>query len=570
MQKIMKKFIVLIMTMMVTFLAQAQAPAQNAEVKLTEMKGLQQKAYVYREMGMGDLTLETGHLNGFTPFYLVYPDKKVDESQALDLIKELGIDQQLKQFGISFGVVNPVGDTYNNDVDLKAFQTMVDSLRTFANLKIIGIGNGATFVNQVIANNADEVAGIVSINGKAGKAVANAAPVPAFIVGKNAANIAKAYIATNKAKLTAKEKQMQIYANADEPLLRVVVSNTTTQTLGEIFKDAWETLLNKNYRFNNYRHTWYEGQKHGQYGTYELEPFLNLDELKVKRNIVVNEDRFGQTKTLWYEYIPEGVMSAEKGSVPLVLLLHGNNNDPRTQADTSGWIQLAAKEKIFVAELEWQGKPGYAAMGHDGIETTVMQLVQKYPQIDPSRIYTEGLSAGAMTSSALGVKKSHLFAAIGAMSGGLFPGGGVFGGDAIYNEAVQKRGFVETAYVGVFGTDDAVIRYPKANDWKGNSVINAWKVYETMNGMDVVEDYDFSKNEAFGQAVQNPTTIKTNKGDGITMEIGYLNKGNVPLMKLVAVMHYGHWNFQPAAQVMWDHFKHFSRDVKTKKLIYHP
>ena len=566
----MKKFIVLIMTMMVTFLAQAQTPAQNAEVKLTEMKGLQQKAYVYREMGMGDLTLETGHLNGFTPFYLVYPDKKVDESQALDLIKELGIDQQLKQFGISFGVVNPVGDTYNNDVDLKAFQTMVDSLRTFANLKIIGIGNGATFVNQVIANNAGEVAGIVSINGKAGKAVANAAPVPAFIVGKNAANIAKAYIATNKAKLTAKEKQMQIYTNADEPLLRVVVSNTTTQTLGEIFKDAWETLLNKNYRFNNYRHTWYEGQKHGQYGTYELEPFLNLDELKVKRNIVVNEDRFGQTKTLWYEYIPEGVMSAEKGSVPLVLLLHGNNNDPRTQADTSGWIQVAAKEKIFVAELEWQGKPGYAAMGHDGIETTVMQLVQKYPQIDPSRIYTEGLSAGAMTSSALGVKKSHLFAAIGAMSGGLFPGGGVFGGDAIYNEAVQKRGFVETAYVGVFGTDDAVIRYPKANDWKGNSVINAWKVYETMNGMDVVEDYDFSKNEAFGQAVQNPTTIKTNKGDGITMEIGYLNEGNVPLMKLVAVMHYGHWNFQPAAQVMWDHFKHFSRDVKTKKLIYHP
>lgn len=566
----MKKFIVLIMTMMVAFLAQAQAPAQNAEVKLTEMKGLQQKAYVYREMGMGDLTQEMGHLNGFTPFYLVYPDKKVNESQALDLIKELGIDQQLKQFSISFGVVNPVGDTYNNDVDLKAFQTMVDSLRTFANLKIIGIGNGATFVNQVIANNAGEVAGIVSINGKAGKAVANAAPVPAFIVGKNAANIAKAYIATNKAKLTAKEKQMQIYTNADEPLLRVVVSNTTTQTLGEIFKDAWETLLNKNYRFNNYRHTWYEGQKHGQYGTYELEPFLNLDELKVKRNIVVNEDRFGQTKTLWYEYIPEGVMSAEKGSVPLVLLLHGNNNDPRTQADTSGWIQLAAKEKIFVAELEWQGKPGYAAMGHDGIETTVMQLVQKYPQIDPSRIYTEGLSAGAMTSSALGVKKSHLFAAIGAMSGGLFPGGGVFGGDAIYNEAVQKRGFVETAYVGVFGTDDAVIRYPKANDWKGNSVINAWKVYETMNGMDVVEDYDFSKNEAFGQSVQNPTTIKTNKGDGITMEIGYLNKGNVPLMKLVAVMHYGHWNFQPAAQVMWDHFKHFSRDVKTKKLIYHP
>jgi len=179
-----------------------------------------------------------------------------------------------------------------------------------------------------------------------------------------------------------------------------------------------------------------------------------------------------------------------------------------------------------VAELEWQGKPGYAAMGHDGIENTVMQLVQKYSQIDPTRIYTEGLSAGAMTSSALGVKKSHLFAAIGAMSGGLFPGGGVFGGDGIYNEAVQKRGFVETAYIGVFGTDDAVIRYPKNNDWKGNSVINAWKIYETMNGMEVVEDYDFTLDEAFGQTMRDRKTEQTNKG--ISMETGYLYKGDVP------------------------------------------
>ncbi|MBQ6746093.1 MAG: hypothetical protein IJR07_03485 [Bacteroidaceae bacterium] len=568
----MKKNLLLIIAMMVTGWVMAQAPQQDGEVKLTEMKGLQQKAYVYRSYGMGDLTSETGHLAGFTPFYLIYPDTQLDEAQSLNLVKELGIDKQAQEFSIGIAVVNPVGATYNNDQDFKAYTAMLDSLRAFANLKVIGIGNGATFVNQVIANRGGEVAGILSINGKAGKSVAGAAPVPAFIVGKNAANVAKPYIATNKVQLTGKEKQMQIYTNAEEPLLRVVVSNTTTQVLGEIFKDAWDTLLKKNYRFNNYRHTWYEGQKYGQYGVYELEPFLNLDDLKVKRNIVVNEDRYGQTKTLWYEYIPEGVMSAEKGTVPLVLLLHGNNNDPRTQADTSGWIQLAAKEKIFVAELEWQGKPGYAAMGHDGIENTVLMILQKYPQLDASRIYTEGLSAGAMTSTAIGIKKSHLFAAIGAMSGGIFPGTSLLGigGNSLMNEATQKRGFVETAYVCVAGTDDMVVRYPKDNDWNSNSLVYAWQVYETMNGMDVVEDYDFGKNEAFGQTVQNPTTIKTNKGEGITMEIGYLNKGEVPLMKLVAVMHYGHWNFVPAAEQMWEHFKHFSRDVKTKKLIYHP
>ena len=257
----MKKNLLLVLAMAVAGLVQAQAPQQSGELKLTEMKGLQQKAYVYRAFGYDDLTLETGHLNGFTPFYLVYPDKKLDETQSLDLIKELGIDQQLKQFSIGFGVVNPVGDTYNNNLDYKAYQTMIDSLRTFANLKIIGIGNGATFVNQTIANNAKEVAGIVSINGKAGRVADGATPVPAFIVGKGAANVAKPYLTINKAQLTGKEKQMQIYTNADEPLLRVVVSSATTQTLGEIFQDAWDTLLKKNYRFNNYRHTWYEGQK---------------------------------------------------------------------------------------------------------------------------------------------------------------------------------------------------------------------------------------------------------------------------------------------------------------------
>ena len=568
----MKKTLLLGLALVVAGIIQAQAPQQNGELKLTEMKGLQQKAYVYRAFASDDLTSETGHLNGFTPFYLVYPDKKLDENQSMELIKELGIDQQLKEFAISFGVVNPVGDTYNNDVDFKAYTAMLDSMRTFANLKIIGIGNGATFVNQTIANKGGEVAGIVSINGKPGRVADGAVPVPAFIVGKNAANVAKPYITINHAKLTGKENQMQIYTNDDEPLQRVVVSSTTSQTLGEIFQDAWNTLLKKNYRFNNYRHTWYEGQKYGLYGVFELEPFLNLDELKVKRNIVVNEDRMGQNKTLWYEYIPEGVMSAEKGSIPLVLLLHGNNNDPRTQADTSGWIQLAAKEKIFVAELEWQGKPGYAAMGHDGIENTVGMILQKYPQLDASRVYTEGLSAGAMTSTALGIKKSHLFAAIGAMSGGIFPGNALLGigGNALMDEAIQKRGFVETAYVCVAGTDDMVVRYPKDNDWKNNSIVYAWQVYETMNGMDVVENYDFGQYEAFGQVVTDHQTIQTNKGNGIKMQTGYLMKGDVPLMKLVAVMHYGHWNFQPAAEVMWDHFKHFSRDIKTKKLIYKP
>ena len=106
------------------------------------------------------------------------------------------------------------------------------------------------------------------------------------------------------------------------------------------------------------------------------------------------------------------------------------------------------------------------------------------------------------------------------------------------------------------------------DNWKGNSYLNAWNVYEQMNGMEVNNQMDFSVDPVFGQALRDRETVKTAKGEGIVMEMGQLYKGNVPMIKLVAVMDYGHWNFMPTARVMWDFFKHYSRDPQTKKLIY--
>ncbi len=50
---------------------------------------------------------------------------------------------------------------------------------------------------------------------------------------------------------------------------------------------------------------------------------------------------------------------------------------------------------------------------------------------------------------------------------------------------------------------------------------------------------------------------------------GVLSKNGVPLIQMVAVNDYGHWNFKPAAKMMWDYFMQFSRDPQTKELIYH-
>ena len=507
----------------------------------------------------GGPTRAEGRSYNFTPTFFIFPDARLDASGAAELLKELDIQPVLDaNYGTAL-VINPTGARYDAEVDYKVFETLFNLHRGPGNLKVVGLGAGATFVNQVIAPRAGgQIAGILTVGGKPGKSV-DPAGVPAYVAGKGATRVARAYQAVQR---------------ADEPLLQVVVSGQTS--LKEIWADAWTRVLGCNYRYNNYNHTHYEGARLGEYGPYELEPYLDCAALGIKRIIVEQPasysrgPRADKAQLLWYEYWPEELLSAETParSVPVMVLLHGNQNDPRTQAETSGFIQVAAEDRFFVVEMEWQGTPNYQAMGHDGVETVLFQLFEKYPQLDPSRVYAEGLSAGSITATALGIKKSHLFTAVGGHSGGIF--GGSFMGystfGALWAEATQKRGAVEVPYCSVFGTKDNVVPYMKPDNWRGNNYLNAWNAYEQMNGMEVVSEMDFAVDPVFGQVLEDRESIKTNKG--ITVETGVRYKGDVPMIKMIAVMDYGHWNFQPTARMMWDFFKQFRRDPETRKLLW--
>jgi poly(3-hydroxybutyrate) depolymerase len=507
----------------------------------------------------GGPTRAEGRSYNFTPVFFIYPDAKLDKTAAEALLRELDIQPLLdSEYGTAL-VINPIGDKYAAEADFDAFVKLFNASRGPGNLKVVGIGQGATFVNQVIAPKAGgQIADILSIGGKPGKTV-DPAGVPAYVAGKGAAKVAKPY-------------QAAVAAHADEPLLQVVVNPDGKASLKDVFADAWKRVLGRNYRYNNYNHTHYEGAKFGEYGSYELEPYLDCESLGIKRIIV--EDPVGRdARQLWYEYWPEELLAgAPEHSVPVMVLLHGNQNDPRTQAETSGFIQLAGEKRFFVVEMEWQGSPNYAAMGHDGIETVLFRLFAQYPQLDPSRVYAEGLSAGSITATALGIKKSHIFTAVGGHSGGIF--GGPFKSystwDVLWAEATQKRGAVDMPYCSVFGTKDNVVPYIKPDNWKDNNYLNAWNAYEQMNGMEVVRELDFSIDPVFAQPLRDRETLVTNKGDGIVIETGQLYKGDVPMIKLVAVMDYGHWNFMPTARIMWDFFSHYRRDPETKKLIYLP
>ena len=506
---------------------------------------------------------------GNGPVFYIFPDCKLDNNQALELAGNLDLVNIIKEYGGRIMVVNPSSDKWQEQ-DLEDFRRLIGMGSSPTNVKVIGIGSGATFVNrQLVATElAGVIAGIVSIDGEPGKICR--LPVPAFIGGQNAAKAAKPYQTTSDS------------APAD-PLQKVVVNTDKKASLETLFAEAWDKVLSANYRYNNLYRTFYmsrgidnpEGVKN-----FELVSIPVFDKLGIQRNVVEyplvdmnapsrpeNPDKY-----LWYEYIPKQMQEAAPSTVPLVVLLHGHGNDPRTQSESSGFIELAAEEGFMVVEMEWQGSNGYQPMGLDGIEAVISVILQKYPQIDASRIYAEGLSAGAMTSNMLGVRKSHLFAAVAGHSGGIFSGNGLgyyaYGSEPLMNEAIQKRGNVEVGFCSVVGTHDDTIRFFNKDNWEGNPYLNVWRIYETINGMPVTGNLDFSVDSTFGFALQDRTTIHTGKSEDITIEFGQLYKDEKPMIRLMVINNYGHWNFKPAARLIWDFFRHFSRDTETKELRY--
>ena len=232
---------------------------------------------------------------------------------------------------------------------------------------------------------------------------------------------------------------------------------------------------------------------------------------------------------------------------------------------------LWSSEKHFItAELEWQGSGKYASMGTDGIEATVRRILEKYPQIDPGRVYVQGLSAGGMNTTNLCIFKTNLFAAGASMAGGLIYDArfNMDSKDEIEEQIKRYNGNMEIAYMIVSGTNDSKFTDVPDDDASSKGwLVRAVKTIADLNGMEIGQTCNPSLDPMFGMTVRDRRHVSTM--DDLTMHEGTLHKDEKPLIRMIALEPYGHWNYKGAAREMWEFFRHFSRDPKTKKLIYH-
>ncbi len=526
--------------------------------------------YVYNALADGYTSIRSDVL---TPKYYIFAGNKSEED-ANKLIADLGLLENVREWAGEVYVISPLNGEVYDDKDKEAFIDLVGG--AINNVKVIGIDDGATFVNNYISQSCYFIAGMMIYGGQMDDGLEKNDVVPVY--ASNTCDVAvEFYQNINDATKKSEKDNYVLYENEEKPLQKVVVASKE-ETLKEAFNNAWESVLSRNYRQHNDIAEFYMLSARSATENYDLIEAPIFEELGITYNQEIDQNITGMDgKYTWFEYVPNTVASSKENTVPLVVSLHGNQNDPRLQGDSTGWPELAAKENFIVVSPEWQEKEvnffKCDGLGGDGVMNLVEDLKVKYPQIDPSRIYVTGLSIGGAESFLLGMKYGNIFAGVGVVSGV-----NVFANEVIEIANNYTAGEIPLLYlcgdhdffqmIPVDGSSEYGTAFLFGNQvWDEDEnvhIFSSLQAYQKVNGLEVSE-MDMSANEYYGIALddQKWTTL----GDK-EMYTGTLSNENGVVMELAAIKDLAHWNYKAEAEYMWNFFKRYSRDVETGELIF--
>lgn len=585
MKKVKKLLAVSIVAGMITglFVGCGQSKEENTSSEVVNILSLVKSEtvqnynyYVYKATEDGYKSIRSDVL---TPKYYIFAGNKT-EDEANELISKLEMVDNVQQWAGEVYVINPIdGKTYG-DNDKEAFIDLVGG--AIANVKVIGIDDGATFINNYISQSCYFIAGMMIYGGEMNEGLEKNDVVPAYL--SNTSDIAVDYYKNiNDATNESKKKDYVLYTNKNKTLQAVAVASKKKEKLAEAFDNAWESILSKNYRQHNNVAEFYNLGARSVTNNYDLIEVPIFKDLGITYNQEIDQSVTGmEGKYTWFEYVPNTVKTSKAKSVPLVVSLHGNQNDPRLQGDTTGWPELAAKENFIVVAPEWQqgdnfykvnGLGTVEGLGDEGVINLIKDLQVKYPQIDPSRIYVNGLSLGGAESFKLGLKNSNIFAGVGITSGV-----NVFADEVTKIADTYKGGEVPLLYlcgdhdffqmIPVDGSSKFGTAYLFGDQvWdkdKNVHIFSSLQAYQKVNGLEVSE-MNMADNEYYGIAVDNQEWTKLGDKD---MYTGTLSNKNGIVMELAAIKDLAHWNYKPEAEYIWRFFEKYSRNTETGELIF--
>lgn len=498
----------------------------------------------------------------YNPVFVYYTDF-VSKEDAWNAFVNSGL-QQLVEETHGYGIVlTSGGDTYSKN-DIEVFKAVLYYIlsestpepfgksvflgaysytqRTF----VFGEDRAADFINNILTDYPNRLAGVITVNGTVTRTSEGVIPIPAYLV-KPGNGATEFYKTINNATEEKTGTNTTILYNKDNDVQQVILSTTEASVLNQdIVQDFWKTLGSKTARVCLYAKVFADRRT-------EV-PFV-LCKVPALEEIGVTltehpEGILAGAKELqeWYEYVPNAVLADTSKKVPLVLVLHGSGDHPKFEAESQGWVNLAAQENLIVVSLRHQElTPETEA---DDFKVLLDYIQAKYP-IDQSKIYITGFSMGGMASGRMIDKYMALFSGVCFMHSQY----GKFGGDVSFDIVEPMKANADKIDLPMYYTTGT-----KDTTFNAKGIQNTILQFSYLNNMSVaIDDSNLKQLNFYGTGTEGSGT-KSLAG----MEMGYkqlMNSDSVPLIQLNYLVNADHVHWSGNAVAAWDFLKMFSRNA---------
>ena len=507
--------------------------------------------YLYAPTDPHDFDLMSGQLNAVI---YVYPDKPyADKEEALAAITGLGLVDIAEKSPAYIVIPNPLnGKSYTAD-DLSVYYESQIYLAggkiisftpptgefarlTYHNLQyVMAEGAGATFVNNVLSQNASRISSVLTFGGEMSADLDKGLALPAYLVNASAAAV-DYYKAVNG---TDSEKASGHFVNSSYTEKQVVVKAGASKFDAAVIADAWGSMLSRITRAPMLNDVVANTMDMSEW---VLMTWPNYQELGL--TIKEHTYKYEEKDYVVYDYIPESYTGDE--AVPVVILLHGFSEDPLCPAATCGWADMAAQEGFILVAPDYVNDIMSTGIAVDCVMAIVNQTLETY-NIDRSRVYLTGFSMGGMNTFFTSYANTEIFAAVAPMAG--FPVLGEF--------ETKADGYDLPTFFLTGLADDKNV----AKDEAGNVAVTAMggnvaAAALAFNGISVGEA-DYSINPWGYTPDDSGTQVHQNMNYFVSDF--YADEYTNPMVRLVGVENTGHACSNVYASLAWDYISRFAR-----------
>ena len=224
-----------------------------------------------------------------------------------------------------------------------------------------------------------------------------------------------------------------------------------------------------------------------------------------------------------------------------------------------GWLEVAGRERIAIVAPDKANLHVNDTEGNDYHSRVMPMLVkymlEKYPALDASRVYANGYSMGSLSTCRVAYGAPEMFAAV-------YPQCGFRGANPTEEDAARFN-----------GVDLPIVM--STTEYNMSFQANAAGLHGMMNDMLAIygmaplpEEMDYEKYPIAGFQADIYTRELIN-GDYVN-HTWFMCKDGIPMVGISYVECINHCLYPQYANMIWDFFKHYSRNLDTLAVEYNP